>query len=89
MKVGDIVICKKEVTLVNGSKFYKGNIYYIYLKEILAVYISKSKPSVVEDGWGWFYFNNYGNNDEFLISDYFYTKKDIRKKKLEEINEKS
>ena len=83
--VGDKLYCK-ETIIYNSNKFVKGRFYNIEQQEYSAgcifYYIS------CNDYGGWFYINKKDFETKFYyIWDYFYTTQELRKLKLDKLNE--
>ena len=84
MKVGDKVICKKTLKL-NNSKFHIAEVYYVSFIEKSGLYIRTDKR--VMNSGRWFNLPK-SQSYRFNFNDYFYTVQEIRRMKLEALNEK-
>ncbi len=74
MKVGDKLICKKDIdSFKKDGEYTIGRIYDVNIKFFI-IFSSRSSR--------WFSDNG---SFEMMIWDYFYTKKELRKLKLEKI----
>ena len=77
MKIGDKVFCYRSIPLFNKGDFYK-----IGMVTPRGVYI---EPAIYLDGH-YFKLKNSSELGFVFFDDYFYTKREIRKLKLEKIN---
>ena len=90
-KIGDKVLCKKSFDdhnnrYIKKKQFIKGNYYHVCGIALEGVYLSQYTPKEAKnkDLYGmWFYFDI-----TYLFKKYFYTPQEIRKIKLEELNDK-
>lgn len=91
-KVGDKVLCKKNYSCISGKIYdppffikrhwYKiYNVYWDSVKECFWFDI------LGEDGGDWRGFSNIKLRDMNFFDEYFYTLSELRKKKLEKLNE--
>jgi hypothetical protein len=90
-KIGDKLVCIKEVVF-NGNRnnypvYEVGGVYEICYHSSFSIYIlgKYSNRNNIRNGSG-FWFNIKYNDDKYYVSDYFYTLKEYRKKKLEKLS---
>ena len=84
LKVGDRLLCKKGVTdSLSGDIYYKEKKYYEIKKVTDEKIILDSEIHGFEDTWYFFPYISFN----FYIWDHFYTKIDLRKIKLEKLEE--
>ena len=82
MKLGDIVICKHKVTIYDSDEFiFYTNKYYL----VTDIYGYGNGSSYIQL-WNEEY-KNVCNVSKPMFDEHFYNLKDIRKMKLDEINE--
>lgn len=81
MKVGDKIYCKK--TLIYDSQelyFYKDKIYYIEEIDKKNIYLNTENNILLR------FCIKLQNGDKYKLYNFFYTKQEYRKLKLEKIN---
>jgi hypothetical protein len=89
-RIGDKLVCIKEVVFngnINNYPVYEvGGMYEIYYNSLSYIYILGKyfNKNDIRNGSG-FWFNIKYNDDKYYVSDYFYTLKEYRKKKLEKL----
>lgn len=87
MKDKDFVVCKKNYSggvptkNNNNDDFVAGRVYWMYLMSTDVYYVFNREKNIS----CWFYKNRESSNN--YIEDYFISKKELRKLKLEKINE--
>lgn len=79
-KRGDLVVCKRDNTFVNFG-FIKGKTYYVRSNEENLVFVSHYADINKGD---WFYLSN-GDYYNYFYN-FFYTKTELRRQKLNQIN---
>ena len=83
MKKGDKLYCKKDTHTWINQKIYKGNECFICAIDMETTYVGISKAAC---DITWLFYTKKINGVEY-IWDHFYTKKEIRKLKIQKLNE--
>ena len=86
MKVGDKLICKKTLFCDGASYFTIGSIYSVMELESKDIVI-KCNTGCIFSGCGFLKSNKDGfvENHHWLLFEYFYTEKEIRRMKLDKL----
>lgn len=84
MKIGDAVVCKKELSTAIGVCFYVGNRYKISGIGLVHDNEITVDSDIVNINGGYKY--GFFLDDDWNFNDYFYTLKELRSKKLKQIN---